>query len=242
VNIPEDEIHVFKASLDCSEEMLVLYKELLSVDERLKAKRFKFERDKKHYTAGRGTLRELLGRYLGESPSRIKFSYTDKGKPFLKNSAVKFNIAHSGGMAVFALSSMHELGIDIEILKDKKDAVELAKRFFSEDEIKDLDSVPKEKLTESFFNCWTRKEAFIKALGKGLSYSLTDFSVSLRPGDEPRVKWIKDKNEDINDWRMFDISIDDNYISSLAVKAKNVNVVLQLACLLYTSPSPRDRG
>jgi 4'-phosphopantetheinyl transferase len=223
--ISENEIHIYRSSLESTSEQFKKYVSLLSPDELQKAYRYKFEKDRANYISGRALLRNLLGKYLDQSPGKITFSYSDKGKPYIKDSAVKFNLAHSGGKAVFAIANNIEVGIDIEFMRELPDALQIAKRFFSDGEVKEFSETREGDIRTAFFNCWTRKEAFIKAVGEGLSYPLKDFAVTFKPGDKPEVKWIKCKDDEVKEWSLFNIDTEENYISSLAVKADDLKVV-----------------
>jgi 4'-phosphopantetheinyl transferase len=180
------EIHVWHAALDRDERDLARLQATLSADEKARADRFRFAKDKNHYTVARGLLRELLGNYLQKPPASMEFTYGPHGKPALagKNasSGISFNLSHSFGLAVYAFSKGRDLGIDVEHVQPESAGEDIARRFFSPREVGDLRSLPPEARTEAFFLCWTRKEAYIKALGTGLHTPLDSFSVSLRPG------------------------------------------------------------
>lgn len=225
MTLSENEIHIYRTSLETSPDSLKEYEIFLSPDELAKANRYKFEKDRIHYITGRAYLRIILGNYLNQSPADINFSYTNKGKPFIINSNVKFNLAHSGGRAVYAFTKNNELGIDIEYMRELPDAVQIANRFFSADEVIEFSEVNARDVSAAFFNCWTRKEAFIKAVGEGLSYPLKDFTVTLKPGDKPELKWIKDKPDEVNEWKLFNLDEEINYVASLAVKFKDVKII-----------------
>ena len=179
--IPGNKIHIYRSSLESSSELLKQYESLLSPDELQKAYRYKFEKDRDHFITGRALLRNILAKYLNQSPDKIIFSYSDKGKPFIRHSNLKFNLAHSGGKAVFAFAEKAEVGIDIEYMRELPDALQIAKRFFSDEEVNEFMKVNDDEIKPAFFNCWTRKEAFIKAVGDGLSFPLKDFTVTILP-------------------------------------------------------------
>ena len=223
--IKENEIHIYQSSLDTPLISSDSLKKLLSQDEIDRAQRFKFEKLRTHFITGRGILRIILGNYLNQTPESIKFSYADKGKPFIKDSSLKFNLAHSGGRVVYAFTEENEVGIDLEIIKEMKDASEIAKHYFSRSEIEDLEKVGEDNINKAFFNCWTSKEAFIKTIGDGLSYPLANFSVTLKPGEKPKILWIKDKTDEVNHWSLFRINTEENYISTLAIKAKEAEII-----------------
>lgn len=181
-----DEIHVWHARLDREAEALKQLESTLSPDEIARASRFHFAKDKNHYVAGRGLLRALLGKYLGQAPASLEFSYGQHGKPAIAGasatSGLSFNLSHSGGLAVYAFAKERNLGIDVERIKPDFVSEDIARRYFSTREVNDLLSLPPETRAGAFFDCWTRKEAYLKARGAGLHIPLDSFSVSLLPG------------------------------------------------------------
>jgi 4'-phosphopantetheinyl transferase len=181
-----DEIHVWQARLDRDADTVKRFESTLSPDESARANRFHFEKDKNHYIVGRGVLRERLGKYLGQAPASLEFSYGEHGKPALAGanaaSGLSFSLSHSGGLAVYAFAKERNLGIDVERIKPDFVSEDIARRYFSAHEAEDLLSLPPEERPEAFFRCWTRKEAYLKARGAGLQIPLDSFSVSLLPG------------------------------------------------------------
>lgn len=187
--IAPGQIHVWRAGLDCPDLLLQRLETTLAPDEIARADRFFFPRDRQHFIAARGILRQLLAGYLRRSPTDIEFAYHPRGKPYLAPSAgdppMSFNISHSHGMALLAFSVGRELGVDIERIRPDIAADEIASRYFSPEEVAELQSLPSEQRPEAFFLCWTRKEAYIKARGEGLQIPLASFRVSLTPGQPP---------------------------------------------------------
>jgi 4'-phosphopantetheinyl transferase len=181
-----DEIHVWRAILDREEDFRNRLAATLSPDEKARAERFHFERDRNHYIVARGTLRELLAKYLGRAPGELAFSYGDQGKPSLAEETAAgglcFNVSHSHGLVVYAIARGRNLGIDVELVHAESASEEIARRYFSDAEVNELLSLPPAARAEGFFNCWTRKEAYLKARGFGLQIPLDSFSVSLIPG------------------------------------------------------------
>ena len=159
------------------------YGTVLSVEERSRAGQFRFERDRRRYVARRGILRELIGSYLDCDPASVAFVHNAYGKPAIVRSDLRFNLSHSHGMALYAFCRHADVGCDIERRDPKFAAEQIPERFFSRDEVRALRSLPLNEQTEAFFNCWTRKEAYIKAVGHGLSIALDSFDVSLIPGE-----------------------------------------------------------
>jgi 4'-phosphopantetheinyl transferase len=185
------DVHVWRVSLEQPDEIVEALGRLLSADETERALRFHFDRDRTHFVVARGVLRRLIGRYLEITPESIRFTYQEYGKPHLVADSLsptfKFNLAHSGSLAVFAFTHLGEIGVDLEQIKPELAGEDIARRFFSESEVASLDAQPESERALAFFNCWTRKEAFIKAKGMGLSLPLDQFEVTLIPGQEPRL-------------------------------------------------------
>lgn len=158
----------------------------LSAQERDRAGQFRFDRHRRHYIARRGFLRQFIGSYLDRDPTEISFVYNAYGKPAPSSGDLRFNISHSHGKALYAFCRESIVGCDIEWRDSKFAAEQIPERFFSSDEVRALRSLPSSHQTEAFFNCWTRKEAYVKADGQGLSIPLDSFDVSLAP-NEPAV-------------------------------------------------------
>jgi 4'-phosphopantetheinyl transferase len=179
-------------SLECSEAEIQEAREVLSPDETSRAERFYFERDRRAFIAVRGTLRQLLGRYLGRSPAEFAFSYGTYGKPSLREEfasiPVHFNVSHSRGLALLAFSLGRELGVDLEYVRADIASEEIAERYFSSREVAELLSLAQPQRAEGFFLCWTRKEAYVKAIGNGLQIPLKSFSVGLTRSEPERIE------------------------------------------------------
>jgi 4'-phosphopantetheinyl transferase len=182
------EVHIWRAPLALAPEMLTRLKSTLSEDELARVERFVFDRDATSFTAARGILRDLLGRYLACPPQSVHFAYGAFGKPELApgrgrlGELIRFNLSHSHGLALFALAIDRNVGIDLEMIRPDAAAQDIAARYFSADETKELKSLPVEEQDEGFFTCWTRKEAYVKARGNGLQIPLDSFSVTFSPG------------------------------------------------------------
>ena len=183
------EVHVWRVSLEQPPRSLERLLATLSLDEKERAERFHFDRDRNRFIAARGTLRSILGGYLSREPAEIRFCYGEHGKPFLEREIagdkLRFNVSHSHELALFAVTEGRDLGVDLEWIRPDVAEEGIAERFFSADEVRVLRGLPAEIQGEAFFNCWTRKEAYIKAIGEGLSMPLSRFVVSLAPGEAP---------------------------------------------------------
>ncbi len=221
MNIQEKEIHIYQFPLadDRLQSEIDEFAQILSPDELSKANRFRFNKHRSDYITARYYLRKLISCYSDVKPEEIIFHYTDKDKPYikLKNISIKFNLAHSGNKCVYAFNKDQEIGIDIEHLREIPDAREICQRFFSKKEIEDLYKVSDKTISNTFLLCWTRKEAFIKAVGDGLSYPLSDFTVSLDE-DKPEITGIKKDQDEVRFWKMFNIDAGEKYLSTLVVK------------------------
>lgn len=181
-----NDVHVWRSSRVVDAMALGALGGTLSPDERQRAGRFHFQRDQQDFVSARGALRDILGRYLGMRPEHVRFAYSSLGKPSLSDDMdadwLHFNVSHSRGIALCAVARDREVGVDIEHIRDDIERADIAARFFSRDEQSALVGLPSGRRLEAFFDCWTRKEAFIKALGDGLSHPLESFTVSLAPG------------------------------------------------------------
>lgn len=190
------DIHVWCVSLDGSSESLAAASEVLSSDERERAARFRFDRDRRRFTVARATLRRILGAYVGVTPERLTFQYGEYGKPRLAGrSHPVFNVSHSADCALIAIAHDGVLGVDIEAVRALDDRDALAGSVFSASEIACLRSLPAAERDRAFFVCWTRKEAFVKATGDGLARPLADFDVTVAPWESPRLSIAADPSE-----------------------------------------------
>lgn len=185
LRLAEDEVQVWSANLDELAAAEDYWFSLLSSDEQERAQRFRFPVHRSRFAVGRGLLRTLLAGYLSSDARRLRFQYAEKGKPSLGkefSGSLQFNISHAEEIALFAFTIEGNIGVDVEKVRRNIEVKDLAQRFFSASERKALAALPESQKYEAFFNCWTRKEAFIKALGEGLSHPLDSFDVSLAPG------------------------------------------------------------
>ena len=199
VKLTTGEVHVWRRKLDETPANVTRLLATLADDEKSRAERFHFQRDRDRFVVSRGTLRSILGCYLDMAPAALRFSYSDHGKPALAGehqSELRFNVSHSHELALFAIGETRELGVDLEWVRADVADEKIAERFFSAEEIRVLRSLPREIQSEAFFNCWTRKEAYIKALGDGLSMPLSRFVVSLAPGEPPALLSANGSQED----------------------------------------------
>ena len=190
-SILSDEIHIWKADLDELSCKLICMDNILSKYEKEKAGRYFFAKDANRFITARSVLRILLGRYLDYSPTQINFAFNEFGKPFLDHGTagvqIHFNVSHSNRFALFAIGKQEELGVDIEMHRLDFSSHAIANRFFSPTEIDSLKELDKLEFCQAFFNCWTRKEAYIKAKGLGLSLGLDSFAVETGNVPSPKL-------------------------------------------------------
>ena len=180
--LASNEVHWWCANLDVPPETSARLFATLTRDERSRSSRFRFERDQQRFIVAHGVLRDVLGCYLETKPREITFACNAFGKPDLSpvfRSRLKFNLSHSAGLALIAIAADSNVGVDLECIQAQCDYAEIARRFFSPVEIAQLHALPSHLYAEAFFNCWTKKEAYLKARGEGLSIPLNSFSVPL---------------------------------------------------------------
>ncbi len=194
----------------------------LSMAETERANRFRFERDRHRYIAGRTALRLLLGSYLSQPPQSLSFTYGPAGKPSLPG--IGFNLAHSGPSALIAFTPNQRVGVDIEESKPLDDIIDTARMAFSPAEFARWKSLRAEP--DLFYRIWTRKEAYLKAIGEGIAQRLQQFEVAFEPGEAPRIlKGAEGR------WTLADVSREPGYIAALAVE----NSFETIECLTITA-------
>jgi 4'-phosphopantetheinyl transferase len=215
-------VHVWRVSLDESPSQVALLQNILDDDERSRAGRFYFRRDRERFVVGRGVLRTLLGRYLDRSPESLSFTYSPHGKPTLASEfgddAIRFNLSHSQGTALYAFTRNRELGVDLEFIRCDLETEQIAQRFFSQSEIAALLALPLSLRKYAFFLCWTRKEAYIKARGEGLSMPLDQFDVSLIPEEPAVLLSTRPDPDEGRGWSLRNLTPGAGYAAALAVK------------------------
>jgi 4'-phosphopantetheinyl transferase len=221
-SFPVNRIDLWRVSLDspATEEDEA---SVLSSDEIARANRFHFEKDRLHFIRCRAALRRLLGKYLTIPADEVRFQYLTNGKPQLgpdqNPHSLQFNVSHSAGLALIAFGTEHGLGVDIEKIRADVDTAALSERFFSSRERAGLQQLPEELRVSGFFACWTRKEAFLKATGEGLSFPLADFSVSTHPDRGAELKEIKGNVEAGKQWFLADLTVSEEYRAALALQS-----------------------
>jgi len=223
LSLPRDEVHVWRALLDRPQQLADL-SATLAPDEQARAARYHFRVDREHFTVARGLLRVLLSRYLGVGPANLSFRFNAFGKPSLADehgADVHFNVSHSRGLALLAFARGRELGVDLEAVQPEFAGLQIAERFFSPTEVAALRALPECQHTDAFFNCWTRKEAYIKAIGQGLSAGLDQFDVSLAPGQPAALLRTMIATDEPGRWTMIELEPEANYKAALLVEGRD---------------------
>ena len=217
LSLDRGQVHVWRICLEQEDGLLDRFRGTLAPEELDRAARFRFERLQRHFVASRGFLRYVLARYLENRPEKLRFSYNYYGKPSLAGErSLQFNMSHSHEVALVAVTRDAAVGVDVEHIRADFASEEIATRFFSRLEVETFSSLTQEERVAAFFRCWARKEAYIKAMGKGLSQPLDGFDVTLAP-DEPAAL-LRRGDEDEMTWSMSDIEVGADYASALAVE------------------------
>ena len=214
------EIHIWSLRLDPPPEMVERLGRPLAADEWERANRFRFDRHRRQYVVGRGALLTLEAAYTGTRPELVQFRYGDRGKPYVAHPAgdLELNLSNSDEMALVGFVRGVEIGVDIELLKPMPDCEQISERFFSVSERDVLRALPADRKEEAFFNCWTRKEAYLKAVGTGLAAPLDSFDVTLAPGEPPRMLTLEGEAERAARWYFEHFLPAEHYIGALAIE------------------------
>jgi 4'-phosphopantetheinyl transferase len=213
-------LHVWRLDVDDRAHDVTAATRLLSEDERQRAFRFRFARDRHRFVIGRALLRIILSRYLQADPARLRFAYNEYGKPSLigDHAGLQFNISNSASLAVCAVVLHGAVGIDVEHVRDLSDIDRVARHFFAAPEAQIVRALSGPNKTMAFFTCWTRKEAYIKALGTGLSRPLDSFAVTCLPEEPAGLAWVADDPREIERWSFESFTPSRDYIAAVAVE------------------------
>lgn len=215
-----DDIHIWRASLELPELLLGKLSSYLSRDEEERSSRYKFQVDKDRFVGARGILRAILSPYVDADPRSVEFEYGNHGKPAVKRAGLelRFNVAHSHDLALYAIASKREIGVDVEHVRSVTDADEIVERYFTSAENAVYRALSKNQRPEAFFRIWTLKEAYLKALGSGLTQRpLNSFEISLpetRPPGTPQLERISRRN---GSWSFYTLTPRRGYVAAVAV-------------------------
>jgi 4'-phosphopantetheinyl transferase len=203
-------VHLWEVDLDH-----FIFNDVLSEDERARAAKFRFDHDRKRFTSGRTALRLLLAGYLNTNPEKIIFTYGPAGKPCIANPSLAFNLAHSGASAILAFAHGGYIGADVELIRSMDDMSSVAQCSFAPGEFQRWQALPADQKTRAFYRCWTRKEAYLKAIGEGIAHRLQKFEVAFEPGAAPAILTGAEGH-----WTVFDTSRE-SYAAAVVCDAPN---------------------
>ncbi|MGK7941237.1 MAG: 4'-phosphopantetheinyl transferase superfamily protein [Crocosphaera sp.] len=218
LTINSQEIHLWKTNLQQSSLNIKNGFKILNQEEKIKAQKFHFEQHQQRFIIARSTLKRILSLYLSLPPETIEFQYSDHGKPqlvdHLNNKQLQFNLSHSQDLAIYAITPYYLIGVDVEYVRPMRDAENIAKRFFSAQEFQRINSLSPVNKNKEFLTLWTAKEAYLKAIGKGLSGGLETVEIS---SYEPR-KFINLPDINKHNWTLLSFVPQVNYLAAMAVQ------------------------
>lgn len=222
IDVITRDVYVWCVSLEAEKDSLELFQQVLSEEERDKIKRLRFEKARNNFIAARYYLRSIVSPYLNAEPEDLEFKYNPYGKPLLagrfESTGTCFNMSHAHGVAIYAVTSGQAVGVDIEKVRSDLDCIKIAERYFSPQEVEVLRRLPRDQQRQGFFNCWTRKEAYLKAKGEGFSSPADRFQVSLAPGEPAALLYHSSDPAEIAKWSIEDLGVGDGYTAALAVE------------------------
>jgi len=223
---PGQGTHVWRLSVDRDEKEIQQFIGELSAEEQKRANRMLSVKSKKQYVLSRIALKNVLYHSLEKPQNEIILQFNEFGKPFLPGNMPSFNISHSNKCALIAVSWDGDIGVDIEYKQERHASQKIARRFFSDDEVKDLQALPANLQVQGFFNCWTRKEAYIKGKGKGLAIPLGSFAVSLDPAESVYLKFDINDKQAVQEWNFETLDADPEYADAIAIKSSQYHLHL----------------
>ncbi|NJO80136.1 MAG: 4'-phosphopantetheinyl transferase superfamily protein [Cyanobacteria bacterium RM1_2_2] len=228
LTLPMDEVQIWRANLQANPDAIETYCWLLSPDEQERANRFHFQKDRNRYVMARGILRVILSRYLHRLPQDLQFRYSPTGKPSLahpSDSPLCFNLSHSGQLALYAVAWHREVGIDVEHIRLERDCEHIAERFFAASEQADLNQLSPKLRHQGFFNGWTRKEAFLKATGQGLTIPLDQIVVSLLPKEPAQILHTVWNPAEVTRWSIQALEVGNEYAAAVVAAGQDWQIV-----------------
>jgi 4'-phosphopantetheinyl transferase len=226
VELRPGDVHLWRTSLDLQGATLERLNGALDDGEKARAERFRLAEGRARFTAARGILRDILARYAGLEPAGLQFGYQPSGKPFLLAGTgprdLQFNLSHSHGMGLYAVTLGRPVGVDVERVRQGAEFPRIAERFFTAKEAEALRSCAPHDYADAFFRCWTRKEAFIKASGKGFALGLASFEVSIEPGDSDALLGVTGDPAAWQRWRLADVDVASGFAAAVAVERREL--------------------
>jgi 4'-phosphopantetheinyl transferase len=231
--LKSNDVHIWRLELNLPINQVNLLQNVLSKDEQKRADKFRFKHLQHRFIMTRATLKMILAQYLQISPEQVEFSYTPKGKPslapWLNNQRIEFNLSHSEDIALYGFNKERKIGIDIEKIRSNCEIEQLAQRFFTLREYQIIRQLQGRKKQQAFFQAWTSKEAYLKAIGEGLGGGLDQIEIDLNTEERKLVK-IKGDQQAIINWRLLAIEINDDYLATLAVEGTNQYQIKKYSC------------
>jgi 4'-phosphopantetheinyl transferase len=228
LKLTNDEIHIWCASLDQPTSLVEKLGSTLSMDERARAERFYFKRDRNRFIVRHAILRMILGYYLGAEASELEFCYGRNGKPRLAdtfgNETILFSISRSEGLALYGFARNCEIGVDVESVRDIPEMDQIVDRIFSTRETHVYGALPEHLKREALFACWTRKEAFVKATGDGLSRPLDKFELTVDPGEPAGLLAIDGDQKSARQWSIHDLKPASGFAAAIVTEARNLRL------------------
>lgn len=225
-------VQIWVKDLDLPLEQVQNLEKTLSEDEKERARRFRFAEHRRRFIAARGWVREILGRYLNLAPQDVRFEYNAKGKPMLCSSlrerSLQFNVSHSQELALYGFAKSQRIGVDLEYIRTVKDLEHLAQRFFCSSEVALLKTLPSPEREKAFFQMWTAKEAYLKAIGEGIGGGLNQVEVLLASGQVQGLKSIAGDEQVANQWRLWSFFPKPDYVATIAVEDVDQALSLEL--------------
>jgi 4'-phosphopantetheinyl transferase len=223
--LPDNEVHLWRIDVDALRSDENRWQKILSSDEAARAARFHFAVDRQRFIISRALLRTILASYLAREAWGLSFSYSSKEKPSLSpaysGEGLTFNLSHSGSVVLLALTRRREIGVDVEQIRSNFEVDAIARRFFSTQEQQQLAALPEEQRFEAFFRCWTRKEAYIKATGEGLSLPLHQFDVSTAAEDSDALLATRPDGSEAARWSLREVPAGPGYVAALCASGRD---------------------
>ena len=226
MDLQSHQVDIWRISLDLPPATVKLMESTLSADEAQLAARFHFPADKVRYIATHGCLHDILSRYLHYEPGQLTFSNNQYGKPALNNHKLEFNLSHSSDFSLVAITRDRKVGVDVECIRMNMEHESIANRFFSANEVSELMALPADLRIVGFFNCWTRKEAYIKAQGMGLSLPLESFDVSLTPSAPVTLRATRPDSDMAALWTIMALEVAPGYSAAVSVFGQDLELRL----------------
>ncbi len=222
VTLSAHEVHVWLVRADDAALCMACCENLLATAERERAARFKFEKDRRLYTVAHAALRSILAGYLNIAPGDLEFEIGQRGKPRLaptfSKDSLEFNLSHSSEVALLAVTREREIGVDVEHIKEQFAFAEVAERYFTTREVSALRALPEALQRRAFYQCWTSKEAFLKAKGVGLSGELDEVEIVLAGEGRVQVK------STLPGWYLGELNPCDGYVGAVALEGNGFDL------------------